>query len=156
MRPRPWLERPLELLRSPLPGCANNCEQMLAEGVGFEPTLRFPVNTLSKRAPSATRPSLRIRCHRGARMRFPDDAHTCRRAPTTTPGLQPLHHATSCTAPSNRTPRRGTIIIGCGLTRYCGKLNSPADSNVLASASQPSRAPPGPLLRPLPSSQADH
>ena len=39
---------------------ANNCEQMLAEGVGFEPTLRFPVNTLSKRAPSATRPPLRI------------------------------------------------------------------------------------------------
>src|SRR6266478_2211721 len=31
----------------------------LAEGVGFEPTLRFPVNTLSKRAPSATRPPLR-------------------------------------------------------------------------------------------------
>src|SRR6185437_458062 len=32
----------------------------LAEGVGFEPTLRFPVNTLSKRAPSATRPPLRL------------------------------------------------------------------------------------------------
>src|SRR5216683_3475681 len=31
---------------------------ILAEGVGFEPTLRFPVNTLSKRAPSATRPPL--------------------------------------------------------------------------------------------------
>src|SRR5664279_896329 len=31
---------------------------MVAEGVGFEPTLRFPVNTLSKRAPSATRPPL--------------------------------------------------------------------------------------------------
>jgi hypothetical protein len=26
---------------------------------GFEPTLEFPLNTLSKRAPSATRPSLR-------------------------------------------------------------------------------------------------
>ena len=33
---------------------------VLAEGVGFEPTLRFPVNTLSKRAPSATRPPLLI------------------------------------------------------------------------------------------------
>ena len=32
--------------------------QRVAEGVGFEPTLRFPVNTLSKRAPSATRPPL--------------------------------------------------------------------------------------------------
>ena len=30
----------------------------LAERVGFEPTIRFPVYTLSKRAPSATRPSL--------------------------------------------------------------------------------------------------
>jgi hypothetical protein len=33
----------------------------LAEGVGFEPTIRFPVYTLSKRAPSATRPPLRAR-----------------------------------------------------------------------------------------------
>src|SRR5689334_24912838 len=32
---------------------------LLAERVGFEPTLEFPLNTLSKRAPSATRPSLR-------------------------------------------------------------------------------------------------
>src|SRR5207237_7430613 len=32
----------------------------MAERVGFEPTLPFRVNTLSKRAPSATRPSLRI------------------------------------------------------------------------------------------------
>ena len=32
----------------------------LAERVGFEPTLEFPLNTLSKRAPSATRPSLRV------------------------------------------------------------------------------------------------
>src|SRR5260221_6947956 len=38
---------------------ANICERMLAEGAGFEPALRFPVNTLSKRAPSATRPPLR-------------------------------------------------------------------------------------------------
>ena len=33
-------------------------EGVLAERVGFEPTLEFPLNTLSKRAPSATRPSL--------------------------------------------------------------------------------------------------
>src|ERR1017187_4139641 len=31
----------------------------MAERVGFEPTLEFPLNTLSKRAPSTTRPSLR-------------------------------------------------------------------------------------------------
>ncbi len=33
----------------------------MAERVGFEPTLEFPLNTLSKRAPSATRPSLQRR-----------------------------------------------------------------------------------------------
>src|SRR5262249_5465468 len=38
----------------------NTLCQILAEGGGFEPTLRFPVNTLSKRAPSATRPPLLI------------------------------------------------------------------------------------------------
>jgi|SRR5580700_5798355 hypothetical protein len=32
--------------------------ESMAERVGFEPTLPFRVNTLSKRAPSATRPSL--------------------------------------------------------------------------------------------------
>ncbi len=36
-------------------------EKKLAERVGFEPTLELPLNTLSKRAPSATRPSLRAR-----------------------------------------------------------------------------------------------
>jgi hypothetical protein len=30
----------------------------MAERVGFEPTLEFPLNTLSKRAPSTTRPPL--------------------------------------------------------------------------------------------------
>ena len=34
-------------------------DNRLAERVGFEPTLRFPPNTLSKRAPSATRTPLR-------------------------------------------------------------------------------------------------
>ena len=33
--------------------------EMLAERVGFEPTIPVKVYTLSKRAPSATRPSLR-------------------------------------------------------------------------------------------------
>jgi hypothetical protein len=32
-------------------GNAAKGSDLLAEGVGFEPTLRFPVNTLSKRAP---------------------------------------------------------------------------------------------------------
>src|SRR5579862_5486057 len=43
-------------------GIQSNCFSFnnLAERVGFEPTLEFPLNTLSKRAPSATRPSLRV------------------------------------------------------------------------------------------------
>jgi hypothetical protein len=32
----------------------------MAERQGFEPWIEFPLYTLSKRAPSATRPSLRI------------------------------------------------------------------------------------------------
>lgn len=35
--------------------------ETLAEGEGFEPSIRFPVYTLSKRAPSAARPPLRDR-----------------------------------------------------------------------------------------------
>src|SRR4051794_37530312 len=33
----------------------------MAERVGFEPTVEFPLHTLSKRAPSTTRTSLRFR-----------------------------------------------------------------------------------------------
>jgi hypothetical protein len=51
-------------------------QNQVAEGVGFEPTIRFPVYTLSKRAPSATRPSLRS-FRNGARP-----INTSRRAPT--------------------------------------------------------------------------
>ena len=36
----------------------------LAEGAGFEPAIRFPAYTLSRRAPSAARPPLRVRAHR--------------------------------------------------------------------------------------------
>ena len=32
----------------------------MAEGEGFEPSIRFPVYTLSRRAPSTTRPPLQI------------------------------------------------------------------------------------------------
>ncbi len=39
-------------------GAAQVIENKMAERVGFEPTLEFPLNTLSKRAPSTTRPSL--------------------------------------------------------------------------------------------------
>src|ERR1700710_3002821 len=48
--------------------------RVLAEGVGFEPTIRFPVYTLSKRAPSATRPSLRGRGGQYSQGRPADNA----------------------------------------------------------------------------------
>ncbi len=38
-------------------GILRNLKEVeMAESVGFEPTLELPLNTLSKRAPSATRP----------------------------------------------------------------------------------------------------
>ena len=59
----------------------------MAERVGFEPTIRFPVYTLSKRAPSATRPSLRRRIGKWNWRTFGDlaivgvfrDAYQCAR-----------------------------------------------------------------------------
>ncbi len=41
----------------------------LAEGAGFEPAIRFPVYTLSRRAPSTARPPLRRALHGTARAR---------------------------------------------------------------------------------------
>src|SRR5262245_54440737 len=55
--------------------CERSRMKPLAEGVGFEPTIRFPVYTLSKRAPSATRPSLR-------KSKSPRPAHYSRDAPS--------------------------------------------------------------------------
>src|SRR6185312_14311988 len=52
-----FLVRPFS--RKPSPSGRTRSGVSLAEGVGFEPTIRFPVYTLSKRAPSATRPPLR-------------------------------------------------------------------------------------------------
>src|SRR5208282_4235595 len=45
------------------------CGVNMAERVGFEPTLEFPLNTLSKRAPSATRPSLRLESVEGTTLK---------------------------------------------------------------------------------------
>ena len=45
------------------PGAIPECEHprdWVAERVGFEPTVEFPLHTLSKRAPSTTRTSLRV------------------------------------------------------------------------------------------------
>src|SRR6266704_3435843 len=52
----------------------------LAERVGFEPTVEFPLHTLSKRAPSTTRTSLRFRINdlRAARQRLSHTPSTSR------------------------------------------------------------------------------
>jgi hypothetical protein len=42
---------------------------LLAEGAGFEPAIRFPAYTLSRRAPSAARPPLRRALPQGTRAR---------------------------------------------------------------------------------------
>ncbi len=45
----------------------NSLKRQVAEREGFEPSRRLPAYTLSRRAPSTTRPSLRIRgCPLGA------------------------------------------------------------------------------------------
>src|SRR5580704_473209 len=54
----------------------------MAEGVGFEPTIRFPVYTLSKRAPSATRPSLHNAAPRSAVRPLRRRAHYSHRVRT--------------------------------------------------------------------------
>ena len=57
VRERLCLETPH--IASTLISSGTGREQFLAEGEGFEPSIRFPVYTLSKRAPSAARPPLR-------------------------------------------------------------------------------------------------
>src|SRR6478736_274294 len=42
----------------PLRAISHLFSGLLAEGAGFEPAIRFPVYTLSRRAPSTTRPPL--------------------------------------------------------------------------------------------------
>ena len=67
-------------------------EHRLAEGAGFEPAIRFPAYTLSRRAPSATRPPLRS-MRRGARDPFRGDARLQRAV-----RLQPLGHPSAACA----------------------------------------------------------
>jgi hypothetical protein len=50
---------PLQALHHQLSNEQDKAQFAMAEGVGFEPTIRFPVYTLSRRAPSTARPPLR-------------------------------------------------------------------------------------------------
>ena len=57
----------------------------LAERVGFEPTVEFPLHTLSKRAPSTTRTSLRLSVRLRGECRF---GETSRRSPHKSAGAK--------------------------------------------------------------------
>src|ERR1700752_3475949 len=73
-----------------------NANGVLAEGVGFEPTIRFPVYTLSKRAPSATRPPHRRgRCGQYSHGPRPDN-------PTENSSVRPRATLPATPAPSGR------------------------------------------------------
>ncbi len=53
--------RPCWLFNAPPPrGCHSQFCSEMAEGAGFEPAIGFPLYTLSRRAPSTTRPPLRF------------------------------------------------------------------------------------------------
>src|SRR5215212_675678 len=76
----------------------------MAEGEGFEPSIRLPVYTLSRRAPSATRPPLRRRLRRGRlRCEAPKacsagallDAARCLRRKSSGPGSVAGRHLAS-------------------------------------------------------------
>ena len=55
-----WVGHSEQKMRLLLKFATITFKKLLAERVGFEPTVRFPVHTLSRRASSATPASLRI------------------------------------------------------------------------------------------------
>ena len=57
----------------------NRGGKSLAEREGFEPPIEFPLYTLSRRAPSTTRPSLRATDAPGGRRRPSSNCRACRR-----------------------------------------------------------------------------
>ena len=82
----------------------------MAERVGFEPTVEFPLHTLSKRAPSTTRPSLRVLRISGLRASGSAQNPNCDRNCDTPPkGLRSLTGTSSDTdgaQPDQYTARR--------------------------------------------------
>ena len=97
------IERRVDSLRVGLPTAAHVMERRLAERVGFEPTVEFPLHTLSKRAPSTTRTSLRICRINGLRASGSAQNPNCDRNCDTPPtGLRSLR-GTPSDAPANPT-----------------------------------------------------
>ena len=84
--------------------------------MGFEPTLRFPVNTLSKRAPSATRPPLLTNFAKAHAVLHKDarDARFCAFSHSATPPDRALARDTSYYIKARNTRLRPSHILPGG------------------------------------------
>src|ERR1043166_3651739 len=87
---------------------------VLAERQGFEPWIQFPVYTLSKRAPSATRPSLRL--------------GITRRASLILAAADALEAAASRNPPQSSLERRDVCLLPTRLLSTAGPGNSGSPS----------------------------
>jgi hypothetical protein len=91
---------------------------VVAERVGFEPTVEFPLHTLSKRAPSTARPSLRIFRISGLRASGSAQNPNCDRNCDTPPkGLRSL----------TGTPRLRALLVAAARTRPVYRPRASAD-----------------------------
>ncbi len=89
----------------------------MAEGVGFEPTVRFPAHTRSRRAPSTTRPPLRELVKQARNIAgCPLDASA---------ELQEHPGIARATATPPRRPPRTCLAAACGrYYKVCGRAVS--------------------------------
>ena len=89
----------------------------MAEGVGFEPTVRFPAHTRSRRAPSTTRPPLRELVKQARNIAgCPPDASA---------DLRGLASPIRAAATSQRHAPRSCLAVACGrYYKVCGRAVS--------------------------------
>ncbi len=107
----------------------------MAEGVGFEPTIRLPVYTLSKRAPSATRPSLRsLAVRERPALRQAGREYRCRPSERKRLGIATLVGPRRCPASAGR-PRRREEPTGAspGPSASCPSVAQPDIAHTRAS-----------------------
>src|SRR6202047_2506609 len=98
----------------------------MAEGAGFEPAIRLPVYTLSRRAPSTARPPLRAasRC-RGGRRRLPKRPGPCNAAPIVgSRGIRVTAAGAACEAVAPHRGGRRAMANTIRVTRIAGALGA--------------------------------
>ena len=83
----------------------------MAERVGFEPTLEFPLNTLSKRAPSATRPSLQQRQDSNDSKEKPEGSPVEFRSKNLLPHGWGTSNALTNSSPSGHPPSSRLLLV---------------------------------------------